>query len=115
MIFLCNWFPTSFVTEQITQPWGAHKDLHPMVCKETFLCDDYATISLESPKSPGCRWGHALQVLKSFYNQTYFERYGVPLDGNTLLLLWSCTVSMFPLGGLLGSLGVGLLVDRCGR
>lgn len=32
-----------------------------------------------------------------------------------MLLLWSCTVSMFPLGGLLGSLAVGPLVDRCGR
>ncbi|KAM6174147.1 LOW QUALITY PROTEIN: solute carrier family 2, facilitated glucose transporter member 7-like [Erethizon dorsatum] len=55
------------------------------------------------------------QVLKSFYNQTYLERHGAPLDETALRLLWSCTVSMFPLGGLLGSLGIGLLVDRCGR
>ncbi|XP_006885970.1 PREDICTED: solute carrier family 2, facilitated glucose transporter member 7 [Elephantulus edwardii] len=55
------------------------------------------------------------KVLKSFYNETYFERYGTFLDENVTLLLWSCTVSMFPLGGLLGSLVVGLLVDKCGR
>ncbi|XP_036112763.1 solute carrier family 2, facilitated glucose transporter member 7 [Molossus molossus] len=54
-------------------------------------------------------------VLKSFYNETYFERYGTFMDQKVMLLLWSCTVSMFPLGGLLGSLMVGLLVDRCGR
>uniref|UniRef100_H0W324 Solute carrier family 2 member 7 n=1 Tax=Cavia porcellus TaxID=10141 RepID=H0W324_CAVPO len=78
--------------------------------------------TLSSSLGSGFQYGYNIavvntphQVLKSFYNQTYFERYGVPLDGNTLLLLWSCTVSMFPLGGLLGSLGVGLLVDRCGR
>ncbi|XP_032971244.1 solute carrier family 2, facilitated glucose transporter member 7-like isoform X6 [Rhinolophus ferrumequinum] len=55
------------------------------------------------------------KVLKSFYNDTYFERHGTFMDEKVMLLLWSCTVSMFPLGGLLGSLTVGLLVDKCGR
>ncbi|XP_007940847.1 solute carrier family 2, facilitated glucose transporter member 7 [Orycteropus afer afer] len=55
------------------------------------------------------------KVLKSFYNETYFERQGTFMDEKAMLLLWSCTVSMFPLGGLLGSLVVGLLVDKCGR
>ncbi|XP_037355527.1 solute carrier family 2, facilitated glucose transporter member 7 [Talpa occidentalis] len=55
------------------------------------------------------------KVLKSFYNETYFERHGTFMDEKNLLILWSCTVSMFPLGGLLGSLVVGLMVDRCGR
>ncbi|XP_006873158.1 PREDICTED: solute carrier family 2, facilitated glucose transporter member 7 [Chrysochloris asiatica] len=55
------------------------------------------------------------KVLKSFYNETYFNRHGTFLDDKAMLLLWSCTVSMFPLGGLLGSLIVGLLVDKCGR
>ncbi|XP_073894826.1 solute carrier family 2, facilitated glucose transporter member 7 [Macaca fascicularis] len=55
------------------------------------------------------------KVFKSFYNETYFERHATFMDGNLMLLLWSCTVSMFPLGGLLGSLVVGLLVDSCGR
>ncbi|XP_062049833.1 solute carrier family 2, facilitated glucose transporter member 7 [Lepus europaeus] len=55
------------------------------------------------------------QVLKSFYNETYFERHGRFMDEKALLLLWSCTVSVFPLGGLLGSWLVGHLVDKCGR
>ncbi|XP_003793297.1 solute carrier family 2, facilitated glucose transporter member 7 [Otolemur garnettii] len=55
------------------------------------------------------------KVLKSFYNETYFERHATFMDEQVMLLLWSCTVSMFPLGGLLGSLMVSLLVDRCGR
>uniref|UniRef100_G3VAS8 Solute carrier family 2, facilitated glucose transporter member 5 n=1 Tax=Sarcophilus harrisii TaxID=9305 RepID=G3VAS8_SARHA len=59
--------------------------------------------------------GGVFQVLKSFYNETYFERYGQFMDENFLLLLWSITVSMFPLGGLLGALIVGPLVDRYGR
>ncbi|XP_058160718.1 solute carrier family 2, facilitated glucose transporter member 7 [Dasypus novemcinctus] len=55
------------------------------------------------------------KVLKSFYNETYVERHGTPMGARLTLLLWSCTVSMFPLGGLLGSLVVGLMVDKCGR
>ncbi|XP_055471270.1 solute carrier family 2, facilitated glucose transporter member 7 isoform X1 [Psammomys obesus] len=55
------------------------------------------------------------KVMKSFYNDTYFERHGTFMDENTLLLLWSCTVSMFPLGGVLGSLIVGLMVNKWGR
>ncbi|KAL0603494.1 Solute carrier family 2, facilitated glucose transporter member 7 [Plecturocebus cupreus] len=55
------------------------------------------------------------QVFKSFYNETYFERHGTFMDEKFMLILWSCTVAMFPLGGLLGSLIVGLLVDSCGR
>ncbi|XP_012518001.1 PREDICTED: solute carrier family 2, facilitated glucose transporter member 7 [Propithecus coquereli] len=55
------------------------------------------------------------KVLKSFYNETYFERHATFMDERVMLLLWSCTVSMFPLGGLLGSLIVSLLADRCGR
>ncbi|CAH7446521.1 Slc2a7 [Phodopus roborovskii] len=60
-------------------------------------------------------WGPVFQVFKSFYNDTYFERHGKSMDENSLLLLWSCTVSMFPLGGLLGSLIVGLMVNKWGR
>lgn len=60
-------------------------------------------------------WGNVFQVLKSFYNDTYYARHGTSMDEKHMLLLWSCTVSMFPLGGLLGSLMVGGLVDKCGR
>ncbi|XP_038603219.1 solute carrier family 2, facilitated glucose transporter member 7 [Tachyglossus aculeatus] len=55
------------------------------------------------------------KVIKAFYNETYFEKHKTFLDESSLLLLWSITVSMFPLGGLLGSLMVGPLVDKCGR
>uniref|UniRef100_A0A2K5F8L3 Solute carrier family 2, facilitated glucose transporter member 5 n=1 Tax=Aotus nancymaae TaxID=37293 RepID=A0A2K5F8L3_AOTNA len=61
-----------------------------------------------------CGWGNVFQVFKSFFNETYFERHATFMDEKLMLLLWSCTVSMFPLGGLLGSLIVGLLVDSCG-
>ncbi|KAB0402950.1 hypothetical protein E2I00_003608, partial [Balaenoptera physalus] len=54
-------------------------------------------------------WGNVFQVLKSFYNETYFERHGAFMDEKVMLLLWSCTMSMSPLGILMGLLLIGLL------
>lgn len=53
--------------------------------------------------------------MKEFYNETYYDRSSEYLSDFSLTLLWSISVSMFPFGGLLGSLMVGLLVNKLGR
>ncbi|KAK0156231.1 Solute carrier family 2, facilitated glucose transporter member 5 [Merluccius polli] len=53
--------------------------------------------------------------MKAFYNSTYMERYGTPMEAEMLTLLWSLSVSVYPLGGLLGSLMVAPLVNKLGR
>ncbi|MBN3307349.1 GTR5 protein, partial [Amia calva] len=53
--------------------------------------------------------------MQQFYNQTYFGRYERPVDDSLLTLLWSLTVSMYPLGGFFGSLMVAPLVNKLGR
>ncbi|XP_068025830.1 solute carrier family 2, facilitated glucose transporter member 5-like [Melanerpes formicivorus] len=53
--------------------------------------------------------------IKAFYNTTWAQRYGHGLAPGLLTLLYSLTVSIFALGGLVGSLLVGVLVDRYGR
>ncbi|NWH20893.1 GTR9 protein, partial [Grus americana] len=53
--------------------------------------------------------------IKAFYNATWSQRYGHGLAPGPLTLLYSLTVSIFALGGLVGSLLVGVLVDRYGR
>ncbi|XP_030624406.1 solute carrier family 2, facilitated glucose transporter member 5 [Chanos chanos] len=53
--------------------------------------------------------------MKDFYNSTYHDRYGSHIDSSLLTLLWSLTVSMYPLGGFFGSLMVAPLVNRLGR
>ncbi|XP_068544406.1 solute carrier family 2, facilitated glucose transporter member 9-like [Anas acuta] len=53
--------------------------------------------------------------IKDFYNATWSQRYGHGLAPGPLTLLYSLTVSTFALGGLGGSLLVGLLVARYGR
>ncbi|NXS74229.1 GTR9 protein, partial [Pandion haliaetus] len=53
--------------------------------------------------------------IKAFYNTTWSQRYGHGLASGPLTLLYSLTVSIFALGGLVGSLLVGVLVERYGR
>ncbi|XP_040907341.1 solute carrier family 2, facilitated glucose transporter member 5-like isoform X1 [Toxotes jaculatrix] len=53
--------------------------------------------------------------MQQFYNTTYMERNGRPMEENVLTLLWSLSVSMYPLGGFFGSLMVAPLVNKLGR
>ncbi|XP_047424476.1 solute carrier family 2, facilitated glucose transporter member 1a [Mugil cephalus] len=55
------------------------------------------------------------QFMQNFYNTTHMERYGTPMTEDTLTLLWSLSVSMYPLGGFFGSLMVAPLVNKLGR
>lgn len=57
----------------------------------------------------------SFQYMQEFYNRTYLDRTGVPMESSFQTLLWSLTVSMFPLGGLFGSLMVWPMVNNCGR
>lgn len=53
--------------------------------------------------------------IKAFYNKTWADRYGEPAFGETLTLLWSVTVSIFAIGGLLGALIVSVPLKVLGR
>ncbi|KAM8927653.1 solute carrier family 2, facilitated glucose transporter member 5-like [Pelodytes ibericus] len=53
--------------------------------------------------------------MKTFYNDTYIAQYESSLNDGLLRVLWSLTVSLYPLGGFFGSLLVGPLVNKIGR
>lgn len=53
--------------------------------------------------------------IKSFYNETWAERYGEPIGAETLTLLWSITVSIFAIGGLCGAWAASLIIRFQGR
>ncbi|XP_027964114.1 LOW QUALITY PROTEIN: solute carrier family 2, facilitated glucose transporter member 5 [Eumetopias jubatus] len=55
------------------------------------------------------------ELMKAFYNETYYERNDNYVNEFSLTLLWSVSVSMFPFGGFIGSLMVGPLVNELGR
>ncbi|XP_031443257.1 solute carrier family 2, facilitated glucose transporter member 9-like [Clupea harengus] len=53
--------------------------------------------------------------IKRFYNKTWMERYEEPIGAETVTLLWSVTVSIFAIGGLVGALTVPFLIKVFGR
>nr|QDF45866.1 glucose transporter 9-1 [Lateolabrax maculatus]QDF45867.1 glucose transporter 9L [Lateolabrax maculatus] len=53
--------------------------------------------------------------IKAFYNKTWIERYGESIGAETVTILWSITVSIFAIGGLLGALSVSLIIRLLGR
>ncbi|NXC94954.1 GTR5 protein, partial [Certhia familiaris] len=81
-----------------------------------------ALVALISAFGSSFQYGYNVSVINSpapymqdFYNRTYLDRTGMPMDSSFQTLLWSLTVSMFPLGGLFGSLMVWPMVNNCGR
>ncbi|NWI61460.1 GTR11 protein, partial [Calyptomena viridis] len=53
--------------------------------------------------------------IQRFMNTTWVERTGVPMESNVILLLWSFTVSAYPLGGLAGAVVAGPMAITLGR
>uniref|UniRef100_A0A8C3PZM3 Solute carrier family 2, facilitated glucose transporter member 5 n=1 Tax=Chrysolophus pictus TaxID=9089 RepID=A0A8C3PZM3_CHRPC len=53
--------------------------------------------------------------IQTFMNKTWLERTGAPLGSGMVLLLWSFTVSVFPLGGLAGAVAAGPMAIVLGR
>ncbi|XP_068013235.1 solute carrier family 2, facilitated glucose transporter member 11-like isoform X2 [Melanerpes formicivorus] len=50
--------------------------------------------------------------IRKFINETWVERHGFPLHPETVMLLWSFTVSVYGIGGLLGSLCCAYLTTK---
>ncbi|XP_033763885.1 solute carrier family 2, facilitated glucose transporter member 1-like [Pecten maximus] len=55
------------------------------------------------------------EVIQDFYNSTYYNRNGEYMSSSLLTLLWSFTVSIFAIGGMIGGLSGGYLANRFGR
>lgn len=55
------------------------------------------------------------KIIENFYNETWAWRFAEPIPESTLTALWSLSVAIFPVGGMLGSFSVGLFVNRFGR
>ncbi|CAG5978549.1 solute carrier family 2, facilitated glucose transporter member 1 [Menidia menidia] len=55
------------------------------------------------------------KIIENFINVTYEARYQEPISKSALTAIWSIAVSIFSVGGIIGSFSVGLFVNRLGR
>lgn len=55
------------------------------------------------------------QKLKSFFRNVSMERYGESFSEETITLVWSVSVAIFSVGGMIGSFSVGAMVTKFGR
>ncbi|XP_006804273.1 solute carrier family 2, facilitated glucose transporter member 1-like isoform X1 [Neolamprologus brichardi] len=53
--------------------------------------------------------------LKSFFNVTWYKRYNENIDHGVCTIVWSVAVSIFSVGGMVGSFSVGVIANRFGR
>lgn len=54
-------------------------------------------------------------ILKSWINATYSERYDLTLNEYSIDLIWSFVVSIFLVGGAIGSFAGSFIANRYGR
>lgn len=55
------------------------------------------------------------QKLREFFHNVSMQRYGEPFSEQTNLMVWSFAVAIFSVGGMIGSLSVGAIVNKFGR
>ncbi|XP_016106467.1 solute carrier family 2, facilitated glucose transporter member 4 [Sinocyclocheilus grahami] len=55
------------------------------------------------------------KIIEQDYNSTWMERYAEPIPPQTLTSLWSLSVAIFSIGGMLSSFSVGILSEFFGR
>ncbi|NWR61756.1 GTR3 protein, partial [Bucorvus abyssinicus] len=55
------------------------------------------------------------KIIRSFFNRTLSERSGEVASPELLTSLWSLSVAIFSVGGMIGSFSVSLFVNRFGR
>ncbi|GAA6220543.1 solute carrier family 2, facilitated glucose transporter member 1-like [Lates japonicus] len=55
------------------------------------------------------------QKLRRFFHNVSAERYGEPFSLGTNTMVWSFSVAIFSVGGMIGSFSVGAMVNKFGR
>ncbi|KAB0342827.1 hypothetical protein FD754_019753 [Muntiacus muntjak] len=84
--------------------------------KSVFHKSHFVYIQIAFEQLGGITWFVVcFQYIKGFYNESWERRRGHPIDSDTLTLLWSVTVSIFAIGGLVGTFLVKLIGKFLGR
>ncbi|XP_076123397.1 solute carrier family 2, facilitated glucose transporter member 1-like [Alosa pseudoharengus] len=55
------------------------------------------------------------QKLRAFFNNTWMEHYGKPIEPGTCTIVWSLAVAIFSVGGMAGSFSLAVISNKFGR
>uniref|UniRef100_A0A6I8N003 Solute carrier family 2, facilitated glucose transporter member 5 n=1 Tax=Ornithorhynchus anatinus TaxID=9258 RepID=A0A6I8N003_ORNAN len=100
---------------------GAVKSVNEVKKKSNWTCS-LLTASFVGAFGSSFLYGYNLSVvnaptvyIKAFYNDSWERRFGHSVHPETLTLLWSVTVSIFAIGGVVGTFIVTLIGKLLGR
>uniref|UniRef100_A0A8C9Y804 Solute carrier family 2 member 15b n=1 Tax=Sander lucioperca TaxID=283035 RepID=A0A8C9Y804_SANLU len=106
LILIFCWYLTCFISSSSLQ--HLTKPLLAVAFLASFGSSMLYGFNLAVVNSPA-------QYIKDFYNETLVEDYNWTPDEKQLTVLYSLTVSIFAIGGMIGALLVGKLVTKYGR
>uniref|UniRef100_A0A8C9ZPN0 Solute carrier family 2, facilitated glucose transporter member 4 n=1 Tax=Sander lucioperca TaxID=283035 RepID=A0A8C9ZPN0_SANLU len=93
-----------------------HKSLQKHTLTGTFVLSVFTAVlgSLEFGYNIGVI-NAPQKIIEADYNATWVHRYGEPIPTGTLTSLWSLSVAIFSIGGMLSSFCVGFISEWLGR
>uniref|UniRef100_A0AAQ4PH86 Solute carrier family 2, facilitated glucose transporter member 4 n=1 Tax=Gasterosteus aculeatus aculeatus TaxID=481459 RepID=A0AAQ4PH86_GASAC len=93
---------------------GSFKEMHTLT--GTFVLSVFTAVlgSLEFGYNIGVI-NAPQKIIEQEYNATWVHRYGEPIPAGTLTSLWSLSVAIFSIGGMLSSSCVGFVSEWLGR
>ncbi|GFS04366.1 solute carrier family 2, facilitated glucose transporter member 1 [Elysia marginata] len=107
----------SFSSREPGKEYGINDDGRPE--KRKVAREDFDSITNDASKKVSSeiteQKPNSHKVVKSFYNQTYYDRYGEDIDKTLLTLLWAITVSFFCIGGMFGGVLAPAFAGKYGR
>uniref|UniRef100_A0A3B3TZ49 Solute carrier family 2, facilitated glucose transporter member 4 n=1 Tax=Poecilia latipinna TaxID=48699 RepID=A0A3B3TZ49_9TELE len=90
-------------------------DIHP---QKTSVVTGTLALSVFTAVLGSLTFGYNIGVINApqkDYNATWIHRYGEPIPSGTLTSLWSLSVAIFSIGGMLSSFCVGFISEWLGR
>lgn len=72
-------------------------------------------ISIILPKRCLLDFNIFLQLIRTWINDSHYNRTGEPLTSTAVTMIWSWAVSVFCIGGIAGGSLTGILAERLGR
>ncbi|KAJ3609812.1 hypothetical protein NHX12_024322, partial [Muraenolepis orangiensis] len=102
--------------DQDVAPCDWYKRVYKSLCPISWnkQVTGYLLFSLSTAVIGSLQFGYNTGVINA-PEQTWIERYNEPISPGVCTLVWSFSVAIFSVGGMVGSFSVGVMANRFGR